>query len=78
MRRSEGKPGPARRQQRLFVSILHTLSGGGMHRMKALGFGESLDIKGARAKNRGPAEAVSKLNLAPHARFEALYVKCGK
>ncbi|MGF6855977.1 hypothetical protein [Paraburkholderia sp. CI3] len=46
--------------------------------MKALGLGESLDIKGFTTKNGGAAEVVSDLNLAPHARFEALLVKCRK
>ncbi|MGF6609938.1 hypothetical protein OKW45_004860 [Paraburkholderia sp. WSM4175] len=46
--------------------------------MKAFGLGKSLDIKGFTAKNRDAVEAVSDLNLASHARFEALFVKCRK
>jgi hypothetical protein len=46
--------------------------------MKALNFGQSLDIKGLTARIRGAVEGVSDLNLAPHARFEALDAKCRK
>ncbi|NVH71320.1 hypothetical protein FSB08_01855 [Paraburkholderia sp. JPY432] len=78
MRRSEQNCSATGGEKRLFVSVLHTPSGWGMHRMKAWGFGESLDIKGFTAKNSRAVEAVSDLNLAPHARFEALDLKCRK
>jgi hypothetical protein len=78
MRRSEGTLSASRGEKRLFVSILHTTAPWGMHCMKALRFRESLDITGLAAQYRGAVEPVSNLNLAPHARFEALYVKCRK
>ncbi|MEX3633080.1 hypothetical protein [Paraburkholderia sp. BR14320] len=78
MRRSEQTRSASGGEKRLFVSVLHTPSGWAMHPMKASGFGEPLDIKGFTAKNRGAVEAVSDLNLAPHARFEALDLKCRK
>lgn len=78
MRRSEETLGKTRSKKRLFVSILQTPARRAMHRMKALDFGESLDIKGLTAENRGAVEAVADLNLAPHARFDALLEKCQK
>ncbi|WP_233800989.1 hypothetical protein [Paraburkholderia sp. HP33-1] len=78
MRRSEETLGPLGSKKRLFVSILQTPARRGMHRMKAFGFRESLDTKGLTAKYRGAVEAVSVLNLPPHARFEAFLVECQK
>ncbi|MGF6967349.1 hypothetical protein OKW43_004377 [Paraburkholderia sp. WC7.3g] len=78
MRRSEETLSASRGEKRLFVSILYTVAGWGMHRMKALAFGESLDSSGLTGKNSLAVEAVSDLNLAPHARFEALLVQWRK